>query len=132
MHLVSIDLFCYFSHNLVTISQISLINAPHHHGTSITGTFIKEWDQGISIVIVLVRDTISKNSIQYTLPISISSKDLDLFNNLPWSEKVLVVQLILCRLHGAAAGIVGPTSFKTHASIVLSRLLCGHTVRYFH
>eukprot|EP01041_Mallomonas_annulata_P005673 gene5673-11451_t len=41
-----IDIFCYFSHNLITIPPISWINTCRHHGTQIIGTFITEWEQG--------------------------------------------------------------------------------------
>jgi mannosyl-glycoprotein endo-beta-N-acetylglucosaminidase len=41
-----IDIFCYFSHNLITIPPISWIYTAKQHGTQVIGTFITEWDQG--------------------------------------------------------------------------------------
>lgn len=40
------DIFCYFSHNMITIPPLSWINCAHHHGRKIIGTFIAEWDEG--------------------------------------------------------------------------------------
>ena len=49
----SVDIFCYFSHNLVTIPTLPWINLCRSHGTQIVGTFITEWDQGAAFYIIL-------------------------------------------------------------------------------
>ena len=44
-----INIFIYFSHNLITIPPISWINVCHKHNVKILGTFITEWDSGAEI-----------------------------------------------------------------------------------
>ncbi|CAM9372688.1 unnamed protein product, partial [Discosporangium mesarthrocarpum] len=41
-----IDIFVYFSHNLVTIPPLGWTDVAHRHGTRVLGTFITEWDEG--------------------------------------------------------------------------------------
>ncbi|KAI4306874.1 hypothetical protein L6164_030116 [Bauhinia variegata] len=41
-----IDVFVYFSHNLVTVPPPCWTNAAHRHGVKVLGTFITEWDDG--------------------------------------------------------------------------------------
>ncbi|KAL5125526.1 Cytosolic endo-beta-N-acetylglucosaminidase 1 [Glycine soja] len=41
-----IDVFVYFSHNLVTLPPPSWINTAHRHGVKVLGTFITEWNEG--------------------------------------------------------------------------------------
>jgi mannosyl-glycoprotein endo-beta-N-acetylglucosaminidase len=43
-----IDIFCYFSHNLVTIPSLSIINVCKRNGVDIIGTFITEWELGMN------------------------------------------------------------------------------------
>ncbi|XP_077213000.1 cytosolic endo-beta-N-acetylglucosaminidase 1-like [Tasmannia lanceolata] len=45
-HWYLIDVFVYFSHNLVTIPPPCWTNAAHTHGVKVLGTFITEWDAG--------------------------------------------------------------------------------------
>ncbi|XP_040927674.1 cytosolic endo-beta-N-acetylglucosaminidase isoform X2 [Betta splendens] len=45
-HWQYIDIFNYFSHNLVTIPPAVWTNAAHRHGVSVIGTFITEWTEG--------------------------------------------------------------------------------------
>ncbi|XP_010257045.1 PREDICTED: cytosolic endo-beta-N-acetylglucosaminidase 1-like [Nelumbo nucifera] len=40
------DVFVYFSHNLVTIPPPCWTNTAHTHGVKVLGTFIMEWDEG--------------------------------------------------------------------------------------
>lgn len=47
-HWQLIDIFVYFSHNLVTIPPVTWINAAHRNGVKILGTFITEWDDGFA------------------------------------------------------------------------------------
>ena len=42
------DLYVYFSHERVTIPPVSWINAAHRNGVKILGTFITEWEAGIT------------------------------------------------------------------------------------
>ncbi|KAI7744356.1 hypothetical protein M8C21_013809 [Ambrosia artemisiifolia] len=48
-HWYLIDIFIYFSHNLVTLPPPSWVNAAHKHGVKVLGTFIVEWDEGRAI-----------------------------------------------------------------------------------
>jgi hypothetical protein len=41
-----IDIFCYFSHELVSIPPLGWINTCRRHGSSVLGTFITEWEAG--------------------------------------------------------------------------------------
>nr|GEU75663.1 cytosolic endo-beta-N-acetylglucosaminidase 1 [Tanacetum cinerariifolium] len=45
-HWFLIDVFIYFSHNLVTLPPPCWVNAAHKHGVKVLGTFIVEWDEG--------------------------------------------------------------------------------------
>ncbi|XP_051905611.1 cytosolic endo-beta-N-acetylglucosaminidase [Hippocampus zosterae] len=45
-HWQYIDIFNYFTHNLVSIPPAVWTNAAHKHGVLVLGTFITEWDDG--------------------------------------------------------------------------------------
>ncbi|MCL7046274.1 hypothetical protein MKW94_021153, partial [Papaver nudicaule] len=45
-HWYLMDIFVYFSHNLVTIPPPCWVNTAHTHGVQVLGTFIAEWDEG--------------------------------------------------------------------------------------
>uniref|UniRef100_A0A8C9T9V6 Cytosolic endo-beta-N-acetylglucosaminidase n=1 Tax=Scleropages formosus TaxID=113540 RepID=A0A8C9T9V6_SCLFO len=45
-HWEYIDIFNYFSHNMVTIPPAAWTNAAHKHGVVVLGTFITEWKDG--------------------------------------------------------------------------------------
>ncbi|MCL7043403.1 hypothetical protein MKW94_019701 [Papaver nudicaule] len=45
-HWYLMDIFVYFSHNLVTIPPPCWVNTAHTHGVKVLGTFIAEWDEG--------------------------------------------------------------------------------------
>ncbi|KAJ0978357.1 hypothetical protein J5N97_013831 [Dioscorea zingiberensis] len=48
-HWFLMDVFVYFSHNLVTLPPPCWTNAAHTHGVKVLGTFITEWDAGKAI-----------------------------------------------------------------------------------
>ncbi|KAL1104682.1 hypothetical protein V6Z11_D04G082200 [Gossypium hirsutum] len=48
-HWYLIDVFVYFSHNLVTLPPPCWTNTAHRHGVKVLGTFITEWDEGAAI-----------------------------------------------------------------------------------
>ncbi|XP_051888867.1 cytosolic endo-beta-N-acetylglucosaminidase isoform X3 [Pristis pectinata] len=48
-HWLYIDIFVYFSHQMVTIPPVCWTNAAHKHGVAILGTFITEWKGGAAI-----------------------------------------------------------------------------------
>ncbi|CAM9289135.1 unnamed protein product [Ectocarpus fasciculatus] len=50
-----IDIFVYFSHDLVTIPTAGWIDVAHRHGTRVLGTFITEWDKGYDVCEELLR-----------------------------------------------------------------------------
>ncbi|KAL0401152.1 UNVERIFIED_CONTAM: Cytosolic endo-beta-N-acetylglucosaminidase 1 [Sesamum latifolium] len=45
-HWYLIDVFVYFSHDLVTLPPPCWTNTAHRHGVKVLGTFIMEWDEG--------------------------------------------------------------------------------------
>lgn len=45
-----VDIFCYFSHNLVTIPTLQYLNAAHLNGVKVIGTFIVENADGSQIL----------------------------------------------------------------------------------
>ncbi|RWR81306.1 cytosolic endo-beta-N-acetylglucosaminidase 1-like protein [Cinnamomum micranthum f. kanehirae] len=49
-----IDVFVYFSHDLVTIPPPCWTNTAHTHGVKVLGTFIVEWDAGTAIANILL------------------------------------------------------------------------------
>ncbi|XP_022745768.1 cytosolic endo-beta-N-acetylglucosaminidase 1-like isoform X2 [Durio zibethinus] len=48
-HWYLIDVFIYFSHDLVTLPPPCWTNTAHRHGVKVLGTFITEWDEGKAI-----------------------------------------------------------------------------------
>lgn len=45
-----VDIFCYFSHNLITIPTLQYINAAHLNGVKVIGTFIVENNDGHKVL----------------------------------------------------------------------------------
>jgi len=61
IHWSQIDIFVYFSHNLLTIPPDGWISAAKMHGTTILGTIITEWDEGQAIMEELLGDEAKRN-----------------------------------------------------------------------
>ena len=49
-----VDLFCYFSHNFITIPPQSWVRACRRHKVRVIGTFITEWDAGRCIIHAMI------------------------------------------------------------------------------
>lgn len=45
-----VDIFCYFSHNLITIPTLQYLNAAHLNGVKVIGTFIVESNDGQNVL----------------------------------------------------------------------------------
>lgn len=45
-----VDIFCYFSHNLITIPTLQYLNAAHLNGVKVIGTFIVENNDGMKVL----------------------------------------------------------------------------------
>lgn len=56
-----VDIFIYFSHNLVTIPPTGWINAAHKNQTMVLGTFIVEWDDGKKMLEEILKDEENMN-----------------------------------------------------------------------
>jgi mannosyl-glycoprotein endo-beta-N-acetylglucosaminidase len=49
-----VDIFCYFSHERVTIPPVTWTNACHTNGVRCLGTIIVEWEKGINEILQLI------------------------------------------------------------------------------
>ncbi|XP_068434849.1 cytosolic endo-beta-N-acetylglucosaminidase [Clinocottus analis] len=62
-HWQYIDIFNYFSHNLVTIPPAVWTNAAHKHGVVVLGTFITEWTDGAAACEAFLKEEESYRSV---------------------------------------------------------------------
>ncbi|KAK2832759.1 hypothetical protein Q5P01_016648 [Channa striata] len=62
-HWQYIDIFNYFSHNLVTIPPAVWTNAAHKHGVTVIGTFITEWTDGATTCEFFLKDEESYRAV---------------------------------------------------------------------
>ena len=51
-----IDIFCYFSHNLISLPPIQWIRVCHKHRVQVMGTFLTEWEAGREVCRELFKD----------------------------------------------------------------------------
>uniref|UniRef100_A0A7N8XD03 Cytosolic endo-beta-N-acetylglucosaminidase n=1 Tax=Mastacembelus armatus TaxID=205130 RepID=A0A7N8XD03_9TELE len=62
-HWQYIDIFNYFTHNLVTIPPAVWTNAAHKHGVPVIGTFITEWTDGATVCEDFLKDEESYRAV---------------------------------------------------------------------
>ncbi|XP_044037965.1 cytosolic endo-beta-N-acetylglucosaminidase isoform X2 [Siniperca chuatsi] len=62
-HWQYIDIFNYFTHNLVTIPPAVWTNAAHKHGVVVLGTFITEWTDGAAMCEAFLKDEESYRAV---------------------------------------------------------------------
>ncbi|XP_068587605.1 cytosolic endo-beta-N-acetylglucosaminidase [Cebidichthys violaceus] len=62
-HWQYIDIFNYFTHNMVTIPPAVWTNAAHKHGVVVLGTFITEWTDGAAACEVFLKEEESYRSV---------------------------------------------------------------------
>ncbi|KAJ7989901.1 hypothetical protein DPEC_G00309290 [Dallia pectoralis] len=62
-HWQYIDVFNYFSHNMVTIPPAVWTNAAHKHGVIVLGTFITEWTDGGKMCEIFLKDEESYRAV---------------------------------------------------------------------
>lgn len=62
-HWQYIDIFNYFTHNMVTIPPAVWTNAAHKHGVAVIGTFITEWTDGAKTCEAFLKDEESYRAV---------------------------------------------------------------------
>uniref|UniRef100_A0A3B3ZNA8 Cytosolic endo-beta-N-acetylglucosaminidase n=1 Tax=Periophthalmus magnuspinnatus TaxID=409849 RepID=A0A3B3ZNA8_9GOBI len=62
-HWHHIDIFNYFTHNMVTIPPAGWTNAGHRHGVLVLGTFITEWTEGAKVCEDFLKDEESYRAV---------------------------------------------------------------------
>ncbi|KAM8824323.1 cytosolic endo-beta-N-acetylglucosaminidase isoform 1-T1 [Synchiropus picturatus] len=62
-HWQYIDIFNYFTHNLVTVPPAVWTNAAHKHGVVVLGTFITEWTEGARVCEAFLKDEESYRAV---------------------------------------------------------------------
>uniref|UniRef100_A0A3P9HP78 Cytosolic endo-beta-N-acetylglucosaminidase n=1 Tax=Oryzias latipes TaxID=8090 RepID=A0A3P9HP78_ORYLA len=62
-HWCCIDIFNYFTHQLVSIPPVQWTNAAHKHGVIVLGTFITEWTDGATKCEAFLKDEESYRSV---------------------------------------------------------------------
>ncbi|XP_033969683.1 cytosolic endo-beta-N-acetylglucosaminidase isoform X1 [Trematomus bernacchii] len=62
-HWQYIDIFNYFTHNMVTIPPVVWTNAAHKHGVVVLGTFITEWTDGAVVCEAFLKDEESYRAV---------------------------------------------------------------------
>ncbi|XP_055008641.1 cytosolic endo-beta-N-acetylglucosaminidase isoform X2 [Boleophthalmus pectinirostris] len=62
-HWHHIDIFNYFTHNMVTIPPAGWTNAGHRHGVLVLGTFITEWTDGAKVCEDFLKDEESYRAV---------------------------------------------------------------------
>lgn len=62
-----IDIFCYFSHNFVTVPTLQFINAAHLNGVKVMGTIIFEHLEGTQNLMEILKDQETVNEVTEAL-----------------------------------------------------------------
>ncbi|XP_037332009.2 cytosolic endo-beta-N-acetylglucosaminidase isoform X1 [Pungitius pungitius] len=62
-HWQYIDVFNYFTHNMVTVPPAVWTNAAHKHGVVVLGTFITEWTDGAKVCEAFLKDEESYRAV---------------------------------------------------------------------
>jgi mannosyl-glycoprotein endo-beta-N-acetylglucosaminidase len=76
LHWSHIDVFCYFSHEFVTIPPKAWVNVCHRNDTPILGTIITEWDAGYDACSDVFGS--AKSALEFAHKIAALTKCLDL------------------------------------------------------
>ena len=110
-----IDIFCYFSHNLITIPPLTWINSCQKHEKQIIGTFITEWEKGLEICQYLF--STANLAIKTAESLILIAKDyqlngwlINIENSLPTSDLIENMKLFLVTLTDGMHGLWGSNS----------------------
>ncbi|CAN0505755.1 unnamed protein product, partial [Ectocarpus sp. 12 AP-2014] len=129
-----IDIFVYFSHDLVTIPTAGWIDVAHRHGTRVLGTFITEWDKGYDVCEKLLRseetaDRAAAKLTQIAVDHGFDGWLINIENKVDPGERVdvlahflrsLTAQMRAATLSGSTINSVGGGLSPSTASTVMS------------
>ena len=107
LHWKHVDLFCYFSHNFITVPPKLWVNNCHRHGVKVIGTVITEWEAGYNVCCSMFTTTFSALEFAEKLIIIAMQHNLDgwLINienkldQLHISNVLLFLQTLTAKLH---------------------------------
>jgi mannosyl-glycoprotein endo-beta-N-acetylglucosaminidase len=69
-----VDIFCYFSHEFITVPPNSWISACHKHGVQVIGTVITEWENGAMVCQELFQSLeSSQHAAEYLIQLAVKT-----------------------------------------------------------